>query len=150
MVQIYDGISAYASFLARKFFSYICPWLQGLLCMRKSTVISRKTPLYFRRWARRGYAAFASLGRQVKICRLRTDMCEGEERKAHRTTGCLDEAVFRLQQSDVDEELIPPEQRVEQLAVQSLVRAVVLVYPASENSYSIYNGTGPLLSRRGW
>lgn len=118
--------------------------------MRKSTVISRKTPLYFRRWARRGYAAFASLGRQVKICRLRTDMCEGEERKAHRTTGCLDEAVFRLQQSDVDEELIPPEQRVEQLAVQSVVRAVVLVYPASENSYSIYNGTGPLLSRRGW
>lgn len=76
-------------------------------------------------------------------------MCEGEERKAHRISGCLDEAVFRLQQSDVDEELIPPEQYIEQLAMQSVVRAVAKVYPASENSYSIYNGTGPLLSRRG-
>ena len=118
--------------------------------MRKSTVISRKTPLYFRRWARRGYAAFASLGRQVKICRLRTDMCEGEERKAHRTTGCLDEAVFRLQQNNIDEELIPPEQQAEQLAVQSVVQAVAQVYPASEDSYSIYNETGPLLSQKGW
>lgn len=38
--------------------------------------------LYFRRWSRRGYAAFASLGRQVKICRLRANVCAGEERKA--------------------------------------------------------------------
>ena len=117
--------------------------------MRKSTVLSTRSPLYFRRWARRGYAAFASLGRQVKICRLRTDMCEGEERKAHRISGCLDEAVFRLQQNDVDEELIPPEQQVEQLAVQSVVRIVAQAYPASENSYSTYNGTGPLLSPKG-
>lgn len=53
--------------------------------VKKTTIRNRKNVLYFRRWARRGYAAFVSLGRQVKISRLRTDMCQGEERKARRS-----------------------------------------------------------------
>ena len=52
--------------------------------MRKTPIRNTGNVLFFRRWARRGYAAFASLGCQVKISRLRTDMCQGEERKASR------------------------------------------------------------------
>lgn len=56
----------------------------GRKIMRKTPIRNTGNVLFFRRWARRGYAAFASLGCQVKISRLRTDMCQGEERKASR------------------------------------------------------------------
>ena len=88
-VQIYGKISADASFfLPRGNFSYICSALPPRAArypMRKKRIRTTSPVVYFRRWARHRYAAFASLGRQVKIARLRTDMCQGEEQKGGRT-----------------------------------------------------------------
>ena len=87
-VQIYGEISANASFfLPRGNFSYLCSALPPRAArypMRKNRIRTTSPVVYFRRWARHRYAAFASLGRQVKIARLRTDMCQGEERKGGR------------------------------------------------------------------
>ena len=49
--------------------------------MRKQSISSGKKIIHFKRWTRRRYAIFSSLGKNIKICRLRTDMCAGEEMK---------------------------------------------------------------------
>ena len=81
--------------------------------------------LYFRRWSRRGHAAFASLGRQVKICRLRANVCAGEERKAGLETKRPVETAFYPGQSDPFDETPPDEWWRGPLAAVALTMAAV-------------------------
>lgn len=53
----------------------------------KTRLFTHKITLRFRRWCRKGYAAFASLGRSVTIGCLQVDMCDKSMQK--QTEICL-------------------------------------------------------------
>jgi len=52
--------------------------------MMKALVFRSMVPLHFSRWNRKGYAIFASLGREVRIGTLAIRMCEMALRKSSR------------------------------------------------------------------
>lgn len=98
----------------------------------------QKLSLRFRRWSRRAWAVFSSLGREVTIGTLGTALTEKSVAKTHLPAGAISNEEFQQHREEAEEQDDPRLQTVELLPVLLAVPAGAVALPVP--SITTYNG----------